>query len=126
MAAYLLYGNYNPSDDKGGCTFIKNLPKTQLDMTTAVIYCWNKTEDKVKRNYDETLSENFRKSALKYYEFISIKGKNFEIGKTEVTQKFYESVMGLNPSNHKGENQKKCLWRKLGQVRTDSFIRQVV
>ncbi|MCR5401737.1 MAG: hypothetical protein K6E78_09115 [Treponema sp.] len=95
-------------------------------MTTAVIYCWNKTEDKVKRNYDETLSENFRKSALKYYEFISIKGKNFEIGKTEVTQKFYESVMGLNPSNHKGENQKKCLWRKLGQVRTDSFIRQVV
>lgn len=50
------------------------------------------------------LQDEWTKSAQKSYEFISIKGKNFEIGKTEVTQKFYEGVMGSNPSNHKGDN----------------------
>lgn len=104
VAAYLQYGKYNPADDKGGRTFIKNFPEAQLDMTTAVIYCWNKTEDKIKKNYDEAVFENSGKNALKSYEFISIKGKNFEIGKTEVTQKFYEAVMGKNPSWIKGVN----------------------
>ena len=50
------------------------------------------------------LNDEWKKSAQKSYECISIKGKNFEIGKTEVTQKFYEGVMGSNPSNHKGDN----------------------
>lgn len=50
------------------------------------------------------LNDEWKKSAQKSYECISIKGKNFEIGKTEVTQKFYEGVMGANPSNHKGDN----------------------
>ena len=50
------------------------------------------------------LHDEWTKSAQKSYEFISIKDKNFEIGKTEVTQKFYEGVMGSNPSNHKGDN----------------------
>ncbi|MBO4508640.1 MAG: formylglycine-generating enzyme family protein [Spirochaetaceae bacterium] len=35
---------------------------------------------------------------------IAIPDKNFEIGKTEVTQALYESVMGENPSYFKGEN----------------------
>ena len=103
VAVYLQYGKYNPADDKGGRTFIKNFPEAQLDMSTAVIYCWNKTEDKIKKNYDEALFGS-GKSALTSYDFITIKGKNFEIGKTEVTQKFYEAVMGSNPSYHKGEN----------------------
>ncbi len=103
VAVYLQYGKYNPADDKGGRTFIKNFPEAQLDMSTAVIYCWNKTEDKIKKNFDEALFES-KKGALTSYDFIPIKGKNFEIGKTEVTQKFYEAVMGSNPSYHKGEN----------------------
>lgn len=103
VAVYLQYGKYNPADDKGGRTFIKNFPEAQLDMTTAVIYCWNKTEDKIKKNYNEARFGSV-KSALTSYDFITIKGKNFEIGKTEVTQKLYEAVMGSNPSNHRGEN----------------------
>lgn len=37
-------------------------------------------------------------------EMIKIPGKNYEMSRTEVTQKLYESVMELNPSNFKGEN----------------------
>ncbi len=37
-------------------------------------------------------------------EMVSIPNKNFEMSKTEVTQKLYESVMGENPSKFKGEN----------------------
>jgi formylglycine-generating enzyme required for sulfatase activity len=37
-------------------------------------------------------------------ELIAIPGKNYEIGKTEVTQALYESVMGENPSVFRGEN----------------------
>lgn len=35
---------------------------------------------------------------------VKLPGDNFEISKTEVTQKLYESVMGENPSKFKGEN----------------------
>ncbi len=38
------------------------------------------------------------------YDFVIIPGKTYKIGKTEVTQKFYESVMGENPSIHKDPN----------------------
>ena len=38
------------------------------------------------------------------YEMVKIPGANFEMGKTEITQKFYESVMGENPSKFKNEN----------------------
>ena len=38
------------------------------------------------------------------FEMVKIPGRNFEMGKTEVTQKLYEYVMGENPSKYKNEN----------------------
>ncbi len=35
---------------------------------------------------------------------VKIPGKEYSIGKTEVTQKLYESIMGENPSEFKGKN----------------------
>ncbi len=35
-------------------------------------------------------------------EMVKIPGKDYEMSKTEVTQKLYQSVMGENPSNNKG------------------------
>ena len=37
-------------------------------------------------------------------EMVEIPGKNYKMSTTEITQKFYESVMGENPSKFKGEN----------------------
>ena len=37
-------------------------------------------------------------------EMVNIPGKDYKMSTTEITQKFYESVMGENPSYFKGEN----------------------
>ena len=37
-------------------------------------------------------------------EMVNIPGKDYKMSTTEITQKFYESVMGENPSKFKGEN----------------------
>lgn len=37
-------------------------------------------------------------------DMVKIPGKDYSIGKTEVTQKLYESIMGENPSEFKGKN----------------------
>ena len=37
-------------------------------------------------------------------EMVQIPGQNYKMSTTEITQKFYESVMGENPSEFKGEN----------------------
>ena len=37
-------------------------------------------------------------------EMVQIPGQNYKVSKTEITQKFYESIMGENPSEFKGEN----------------------
>ena len=37
-------------------------------------------------------------------EMVQIPGQNYKMSKTEITQKFYESIMGTNPSHFKGEN----------------------
>ena len=37
-------------------------------------------------------------------EMVQIPGQNYKMSKTEITQKFYESIMGVNPSHFKGEN----------------------
>ena len=38
------------------------------------------------------------------FEMVKIPGKNYEMMKTEVTQKLYQKIMGENPSYFKGEN----------------------
>ena len=37
-------------------------------------------------------------------DMVKIPGKDYSIGKTEVTQKLYESIMGENPSEFRGKN----------------------
>ena len=37
-------------------------------------------------------------------EMVQIPGQNYKMSKTEITQKFYESIMSVNPSHFKGEN----------------------
>lgn len=37
-------------------------------------------------------------------EMVQIPGQNYKMSTTEITQKFYESIMGENPSEFKGEN----------------------
>ena len=37
-------------------------------------------------------------------EMVKIPGQNYKMSKTEITQKVYESIMGENPSEFKGEN----------------------
>ena len=37
-------------------------------------------------------------------EMVQIPGKDYKMSTTEITQKFYESIMGENPSKSKGEN----------------------
>ena len=37
-------------------------------------------------------------------EMVKIPGKDYKMSTTEITQKFYESIMGENPSKFKGEN----------------------
>ena len=37
-------------------------------------------------------------------EMVQIPGQNYKMSKTEITQKFYESIMGTNPSYFNGEN----------------------
>lgn len=38
------------------------------------------------------------------FEMVRIPGQNYEMMKTEVTQKLYQKIMGTNPSRFKGEN----------------------
>ena len=37
-------------------------------------------------------------------EMLKIPGQNYEMKKTEVTQKLYQKIMGINPSHFRGEN----------------------
>ncbi len=76
-------------------------------------------EDSGKTNYlinikkimivqDGNQQKNSPKTAGSYKvasdEMVNIPGKSYAMLKTEVTQKLYESVMGSNPSNNKGDN----------------------
>ena len=47
--------------------------------------------------------KNYKK-IYKNLNMVKIPGKDYSIGKTEVTQKLYESIMGENPSEFKGKN----------------------
>lgn len=115
LAVYLKYGCYNSSDDSGGRSFIKNLSEVELPLEKAEVECWNRSGDVVEaRNvlterllYEEKtkLINVALKKAIPVvdYEFKSVGEKPYAIGKTEVTQKLYEVVMGENPSYFKGK-----------------------
>ena len=91
VAVYLEYGKYNPSDDKGGRTFIKNFPEVTLNLDNAVFYGKNQKKDFKRKSFKDMIN----------YDFVLV--KNYVISKTEVTQDLYEYVMGENPSYFKGE-----------------------
>ena len=44
------------------------------------------------------------KDLMSLLQMVKIPGKNYEMMKTEVTQKLYKKIMGTNPSEIKGEN----------------------
>ena len=84
VAVYLEYGKYNRDDDKvkvdfnhnDGRTFIKNLPEIQLDISKAMIYCWNKTEDINAISFNKTLNKNITVPLIKsYFDKISVNSK---------------------------------------------------
>ncbi len=88
VACYLAYGKYNPADDKGGRTFVNNLPEVQIPLdklAVPVVVSFNK----------EKISDAMVS--------INENGFAFQIHKTEVTQSLYSSVIvGANPSHFMG------------------------
>ena len=97
VACYLQYGKYNSADDKGGRTFMKNLPEVQLSMEQIVFICWNNTTDRIAKNCFST--EKYGDyNALNNIELINIDDLQIQFLKTEVTQSLYKNVMGENPS----------------------------
>lgn len=81
VAVYLKYGKYNRDDDgwtkrtagdEEARSFVKNLSEIQLDMSKAMIYCWNKTEDLKASRFAEAYSEDVEIPLVKsYFEKIS-------------------------------------------------------
>lgn len=97
---YLRYGSYTGS-----------IQKVETSLDKAVVKNWKNKEDSVELAYADTEIEYKKKEVKeklkdldKLYPFVKIPGKNYCIGKTEVTQELYEAVMGENPSSFKGEN----------------------
>lgn len=75
VAVYLEYGKYNYDDDKGKRTFIKNFPETQLNLSKAMIYCWNKPQDLNAARFSEMFSKNITRPLIQsYFERISANG----------------------------------------------------
>ena len=68
------------------------------DHTAVFMYKKNK-EDKRHSRISNLLLHIYKDKSM-----IHILGQNFEMSKTEVTQGFYESIMGENPSKFKGAN----------------------
>ncbi len=112
IACYLEYGKYNYDDDKGGRSFIKNFPESQLPIENSVFICWNNKDDNFSKNikkidsFAENIEQKIEVHNLLKGQFTEL---NFSDGsanilKTEVTQKLYEKVMGENPSTIKGDN----------------------
>lgn len=88
---YLQYGKFNPNDNKGGRTFIKNFPETQIPMEKVPIICWNNKEDKGVKNRDVLEIRMVIKN------MVEIPGKNIKMLKTEVTKELYKAVMENSP-----------------------------
>ncbi len=66
-----------------------------------------KVDNKYSKNADDRNDDiGFRLVRSNYgsLDMVKIPDKDYSIGKTEVTQKLYESIMGENPSEFKGKN----------------------
>ena len=63
-----------------------------------------------RRNFQDAYGRNYNtgfrlvRSNYGSLDMVKIPGKDYSIGKTEVTQKLYESIIGENPSEFKGKN----------------------
>lgn len=81
VACYLQYGTYNENDDKGGRTFIKNLPEVEIPINKNDYICSN--------NKDNERDLAVSNCMLYYLDLglIEIPGLNIEMGKSEVTVK---------------------------------------
>ena len=55
-------------------------------------------------NWNESIGFRIVRSNYGSLDMVKIPGKDYSIGKTEVTQKLYESIMGENPSEFKGKD----------------------
>ncbi len=53
---------------------------------------------------DDDIGFRLVRSNYDSFDMVKIPGKEYSIGKTEVTQKLYELIMGENPSEFKGKN----------------------
>lgn len=93
VACYLQYGTYNEYDDKGGRTFIKNLPEVELPINKTDYICWN--------NLENEINMTVRRCMLYYFDFglVEIPESNIMMGKTEVTQELYQLLMEYNPND---------------------------
>ena len=78
------------------CGIVSN---SKLQVHTAVFMFKKNKEDKRCNRISNLLSHIYKDKSM-----VKILGQNFEMSKTEVTQGFYESVMGVNPSKFKGAN----------------------
>lgn len=115
VACYLEYGKFRQEDDKGGRSFIKNLPEIELPMDTSVFICWNnkfdKTYDSIEKikeyeKLQKVLSSiDIKKLDSINFEMVKILEKKIEVAKTETTQELYEVIMGKNPSKFNGRLQ---------------------
>lgn len=60
--------------------------------------------DKYAFGEDDDIGFRIVRSNYGSLDMVKIPGKDYSIGKTEVTQKLYESIMGENPSEFKGKD----------------------
>lgn len=93
VACYLQYGTYNENDDKGGRTFIKNLPEVELPINKTDYICWNNLENEIYMTVRMCMLYNFDLG------LVEIPGSNIMMGKTEVTQELYQLLMEYIPND---------------------------
>lgn len=86
---------------------LKKYPATQEEYEAKLkVEEARRREEEYRRKEQEArrLAEERRVCPACFTEMVAIPGKNYEIGKYEVTQAEWESIMGSNPSDFKGDN----------------------
>lgn len=95
---YLEYGEYNRADDKGGRSFIKNLPEVQIPIDSVVCFYSGKNVRNKYNNFTQAKLYN----EINSIEMVEISDLNIAFSKTEITQGLYSAIMGINPSDNIG------------------------